>query len=237
MTKNSNRWSEKMTAPTANRMKMYPDHGIGRNRGYVDADILSVLLILSRDRRSGRNALADGVGVGYGSVRSILRILDASGLIDTYQTGSMLSPLGSRFMDSCPIALVDCTLPECSVGGVQAAAMVRGPQCNVSNGMSQRDAGIMAGGLGCTTLIVGRDGGLFMPPDTDIAAEYPDSAGNIIEAVGPSEGDVIVFGEGRDAPTALRAAVSAAMVTAAPSAMRETGPDGRIDWGSGEAVG
>ncbi len=226
-----------MMVPTSNRMKMCPDNGNGRSRGYVDTDILTVLLILGRDGRSGRDALADEIGVGYGSVRSILRILDSSGLIETYQTGSVLSSLGSRFMDSCPIALVDCTLPECSVGGVQVAAVVRGSQCNVSNGMSQRDAGIMAGGLGCTTLTAGGDGDLVMPPDTDITEAYPDSAGSIIEAVGPSEGDVILFGEAWDHSAALRAAVSAAMVTAAPSAMKGTGSPDMNEHGNGEVIG
>ena len=185
---------------------------------YMDADILSVLLVLRRDGRTGREALAKRIGVGYGSIRTILKTLYGSGLVTVYQTGSILSPLGKRFMDACPIALVDYTLPGCSVGGVQMATIVRNSADDVTNGMPQRDYGIYAGGLGCTTIVY-KDGGLFMPPDVDVNSMYPEFTEKVIGSTKLSDGDVIIFGEGSDEATALRAAVVAAMHTVTPQHM------------------
>ena len=204
-----------MTEVRHRRLKISSNDGIRNVQRYMDADILSVLLILRRDGRTGREALAEKVGVGYGSIRTILRILYASDLVDVYRTGSILSPLGKKFMDACPIVLADCTLPGCSVGGVQMATIVHNSAHDITNGMPQRDYGIYAGGLGCTTLIYD-DGKLFMPPDVDVNTMYPDSADEIIKNNRLSNGDVIIFGEGSDEPSALRAAVVAAMHTVTP---------------------
>ncbi len=181
-----------------------------KTQRYMDADLLSALMIMGRDGRCGREALAEKVGVGYGSIRSILKTLSASGLIDIYRTGSVLNATGKKFTDTCPISLADCTLPECSVGGVQAAVKVIDSAESITNGMLQRDCGIYAGGLGCTTVVY-RNGRLLMPPDTDISEMYPESAKEIIKSAKPSEGDVIIFGEGKDKSSALRAAMVAAM--------------------------
>ena len=54
---------------------------------------------------------------------------------------------------------------------------------------------------------------LMMPPDFDITTEFPEAASRIVDAVGPKDGDAVIFGEGADAPSALRAAVFAAMNT------------------------
>lgn len=147
-----------MTIATSRCLKMSDRHDIRKSRKTMDADTLSVLLVLRRDGRLGRENLADKIGIGYGSIRSILDDLSSAGLIDTYQTGSTLSPVGKRFMDACPISLADCSLPECSWGGIQAASVIRGGGRFVTNGMLQRDAGVLAGGYGCTTLIARRGG-------------------------------------------------------------------------------
>ncbi len=201
-----------MTDPEHRMLKISPRDDVRSVQRYMDADILSVLLILRRDGRTGREALAERVGVGYGSIRTILKTLYESKLVTVYQTGSILSPLGKRFMEACPIALADCTLPGCSVGGVQMATIVRDSANGITNGMPQRDYGIYAGGLGCTTLIYD-DGKLFMPPDVDVNTMYPDSAEEIIRNNDLSDGDVIILGEGSDEASALRAAVVAAMHT------------------------
>lgn len=141
-----------------------------------------------------------------------------SDLVSVFQTGSILTPLGKRFMNVCPIELTGHTLPGCSVGGVQVATIVHGSADDVTDGMSQRDYGIYAGGMGCTTLVY-RDGGLFMPPDVDVNVMYPDDAKRIADDDSLSNGDVIIFGEGPDEASALRAAVVAAMHTVTPQHM------------------
>jgi len=86
--------------------------------------------------------------------------------------------------------------------------LIRGAASKVKGGIEQRDAAIIAGATGATTLVLD-DGGLRMPGMEEPLAESVRSL--IMEELGPSPGDAIIIGSSDEPILAEMAAKSAAL--------------------------
>ena len=183
---------------------------MGPKPNFSDAEVYWAMYLMSRGKRICRKDLAEQLGVGEGTVRTIISILHEADVIDTYQTGNVLSSTGRALMSALPMEPVDVNVPNLSVGPVRQALHVRGAAGNIWDGWVQRDTGIKVGGNGCTTL-VDTDGHLIMPPSWDLDTGNPDEATAIRKVLDLREGDVLVIGSGNNVIDARRVAITVAL--------------------------
>jgi len=158
----------------------------------------------------GRQRLGEALGLGEGSVRTLVSLLRSRGLIRADERGMRLTSRGLRELEaagleSSPVSARGLSVSECDV-----AVRVRGAAGRVRDGLRQRDEAVMAGAEGATTLVV-RGGRLLMPPETDIDSSSPELAGQVRRAFQLMEGDAIVIGSARSRRAAEDGALAAAV--------------------------
>lgn len=181
----------------------------GTPQRYSDSDMFWAMYLMSGSARVGRKSICKTLGIGEGSVRSILTILTDCRLLDTYQTGSILNARGHDLFDSIPITPAEIDIPDWIPGEQCFAIVVKGVGSKVTDGMRERDAGVRVGGHGCTTIVF-RDGRPFVPPDGDLdefAPEYSEYLMSL-DIAGPE--DAIIVGSADDEATARTSATNAA---------------------------
>jgi len=177
---------------------------------FSDANVYWMLYLLSDGKRIGRKRLSEEVGIGEGSMRSIIDILREKGLISIKQTGITITDAGRTFIEEMPIRVIDVNIGSSAVGDYTQSLLVIGVSSKIHNGMQQRDAGIKAGATSCTTIVI-RDGTLLIPPDWNVDIEDPELAKHIREDLAMTEKDIIIVGGGETKLLAIEAAVSAAL--------------------------
>ena len=176
---------------------------------FTDASVYWSLYVLSDGKRMGRKRLADEAGVGEGSMRRILNTLKDNNFVDIKQTGITITKAGLAYLSELPIRVIDVDASKIVLGDYSQAVMVRGASKQIDNGLQQRDAGIRAGALGCTTLVM-RDGELILPPDWSIDKNEPEVAEHIKEVSNMVDDDIIIIGSADNKTSAINAALSAA---------------------------
>lgn len=168
------------------------------------------MLVLGRKGRIGRQRLSEALGLGEGSVRTLLSLLRSRNLVVVDEGGVRLSAKGLRELEAAGLESASVNARELSVGECDVAVRVRGVANLVRDGLRQRDEAVMAGAEGATTLIL-RGGRLVMPPKTDIDTSCPELAREVRAAFELREGDAIVIGSARSRRAAEDGALAAAV--------------------------
>ena len=176
---------------------------------FTDASVYWALYVLSDGKRVGRKRLSEMIGVGEGSMRRILNTLKERNMVLIKQTGITITKAGLDFLEQTPIRVIDLNPGSLVIGECTQAVLVKGAAEKVGNGLKQRDAGIRAGSLGCTTLVI-NDGKVMLPPDWSIDDNNPDVAKAILGMKIVDDGDAIIIGGAEDQNTAINAALTAA---------------------------
>lgn len=176
---------------------------------FTDASVYWALYVLSDGKRVGRKRLSEMIGVGEGSMRRILNTLKERNMVLIKQTGITITKAGLDFLEQTPIRVIDLNPGSLVIGECTQAVLVKGAAEKVGNGLKQRDAGIRAGSLGCTTLVI-NDGKVMLPPDWSIDDNNPDVAKAILGMKIVENGDAIIIGGADDQNTAINAALTAA---------------------------
>ena len=174
---------------------------------YSDAYIFLVLEILSRHGRMSRKALVESIGLGEGSVRSMLKVLKSWRWIDVNREGSCLTEFGRASFEGFGIKLTEFCDGKYVLGRCQQAVIVAGAADTVTNGMAQRDMAVMNGASGASVFVM-RNGRVLFPTIWDLDEKDPEAAARI-RAAGLGEGDALVVVGSDDA---LRSRVAAAAV-------------------------
>lgn len=182
----------------------------GHARSFGDVETYLLLSFIEDNGRVSRRRASEHIGIGEGSVRKIADILVRAGLIEIFQTGMSITDYGKEFMSLLPIRMVDIEPIDSVVGSKQQAVLVKGVSDRITNGMMQRDAGIRAGSLGCTTFVF-RDGRMTVPPDWDVDKESPGLSVSIVKASGMTHNDTLIVGGDDHFPDARKAALTAAI--------------------------
>jgi predicted transcriptional regulator len=174
--------------------------------------IIKALELISH-ASTGRGLLAKELGIGEGTTRTLIDRLKNEGMITTSKTGCSLTKKGKEVWKEVREALPSKTELEKSkltLSTCNVAILVKGKIGKIKLGMEQRDAAFLTGAKGATTLIM-KEGKLTMPSgDVDIAKEYPDTYGRIMDALKPKEGDAVVIGSADTRQTAEYGAIAAA---------------------------
>lgn len=173
---------------------------------FAEAHVRRALELMAKYKTIGRKRLAEELGVGEGSVRTILNQLKRRGLIRSSKGGHELTAKGRRELGKAG-EYVQVDAGTLTVGEVDIATIVRGAAAKVRRGIEQRDEAIKAGASGATVLVF-KNGKLQFPDGlSKIKREIGDA---LIEALKPREGDVIIIGTGKDKVEAEMGALAAA---------------------------
>ena len=175
---------------------------------FKDYHIWKTLYFLSRESPIGRKKLASLLGIGEGSTRTILSILQEEGSTLIRKNGVSLTPDGKKAWDRVAMALAPLNVDALTIGECNCAVLVPNAADRVKYGCEERDNAILSGATGATTLIFTK-GSLIFPGN-----EYPvdtkaDKA--IRTTFNLREGDVIIIGTAPTMAAAEEGAVSAGL--------------------------
>ena len=182
----------------------------GRPPAYTEAHALMGLEAIGTGLGIGRQQLSRELGLGEGTIRTLVGRMKALGLVETSRGGMHLTGDGEAALEALGELFWGCGLPALSitVGPINYAVLIGGAASKVKGGIEQRDAAIIAGASGATTLVLD-DQGLRMP---GMEAPLAESVRTLImEELGPSPGDAIIIGSSDDPILAEMAAKSAAL--------------------------
>ncbi len=190
-------------------MKLIDLSRYGPVHRFADYHVYKALAALSDGRRKGRKQLSQAVGIGEGSMRTIIEYLRDHELIEVKQTGISISNKGTEFFNGFPIQVGMLSKSDATLGTETVAVLVRGHKNRVKIGVEQRDAAVRAGADGATTILV-QGGELWVPPDFCLDKERPDFAAELRDIFSVRDGDVIIIGTGADYHKAEDGALAAA---------------------------
>ena len=145
-------------------------------------------------------------------MRTLIRRLKALDLIETTRGGMSLTLIGESLLNELNGVIKTADFPSMpiTVGVANFAVPIKGAAASkVKRGIEQRDAAIIAGAQGATSLVM-QDGRLRMPGmEETLDAEIESIIHERMEIV---EGDVLIIGSSNDSFLAEIGAKSAALM-------------------------
>jgi len=179
---------------------------IGPLPRFAEVHVRRALELIAKHKRIGRKQLAGEIGVGEGSMRTILNQLKKQDLITSSRGGHALTAKGKRSLGRS-LEFVQVDTGDLTVGKIDVATIVRGAAKKIKRGIEQRDEAIKVGAQGATVLVF--KGGKLQFPDRFIKVEKRNSK-TIIKTFKPREGDVIIISTADDVSSAEAGARAAA---------------------------
>jgi predicted transcriptional regulator len=168
----------------------------GRSPSFAEAHVVKALEEISLQESVGRLKLSRDLHLGEGEVRTLVRHLKNEGLIDVSESGISLSEGGKRMLSRLRALVseqMDIPSTSLTVGFFNVAVRVAGMKDSIKYGLEQRDAAIMAGAKGATTLVFTKNR-LTMPgTEEDVSKSEPSILASLSKLC-LNEGDVIIIG-------------------------------------------
>ncbi|HXG06721.1 MAG TPA: DUF4443 domain-containing protein [Nitrososphaera sp.] len=178
--------------------------------------VFVALQLIERNGKTSRNALCEGLALGEGTVKTLIKHLKMNGLVQTSNSGTKMTAKGRGICRGILEAMpAEMALPKCSIalGTFNYAVLVKGFAFAVKSGIEQRDAAIKMGATGATTLIF-KEGRFTMPATSQDSLKKEMAVRKMLSAnLRPEEDDVIVIGSAESIKTAELAAKNAALLT------------------------
>ncbi|MCK4718572.1 MAG: hypothetical protein KAT70_07880 [Thermoplasmata archaeon] len=164
---------------------------------------------MRREQPISRDRLSRELGIGEGSVRTILSRLVDEELVAIRKKGIYLTRWGVAKLANLPVTTVpssDLMMSSCNVAVLVPRAIGK-----VTDGMVQRDEAMKIGGSGATTLVYSA-GRLALPKGgVDVEQKFPEVAGCLRRVFDLEEGCVVVIGSSSDEKSAEEAALAGAL--------------------------
>lgn len=168
----------------------------GRLPSFAEAHVMKALEETSLRERVGRLKLSKDLHLGEGEARTLVKHLKNEGLIDVSKSGISLSLAGRKLLSHLRVLVSEqITVPTSSltVGPFNVAVRVNGMKDSINYGIEQRDAAMMAGAKGATTLVFTKNR-LTMPgTGEDVSKDNPNILASLSK-LNLNEGDVIIIG-------------------------------------------
>lgn len=154
-------------------------------------------LIKSRGHIS-RDLLSKELGLGEGSIRTLMRHLQMNNMIKATNAGTTMTQKGKalllELLSSIP---TEMNLPKCSIalGKFNYVVLLKQHSHAIKSGVEQRDAAIKIGAKGATTLLF-KQNKFVIPSSTnyDSLQREPKISKLLIRMLNPEEGDAIIIG-------------------------------------------
>lgn len=182
----------------------------GRIPSFTETHALKALELIGNGANIGRQQLSRELRLGEGMIRTLVNRMKGLGLLNTSRGGMTLTPRGKKLLKDINELISSTHFPETeiTVGSENYAILVRGAGEDIRKGIEQRDAAMIAGADGATTIIY--DGERLLVPGMDMVVG-PSTEGYLIENLRPNKGDVIIIGSAKDIFDAEMGAKAAAL--------------------------
>lgn len=168
----------------------------GRSPSFAGAHIIKALEDISVIGTVGRLKLSKDLHLGEGEARTLVKHLKNEGLIDVSKSGISLSASGRGLLSSLRALVsepIDVPSTPLTVGPFNVAVRVTEMKGSVKYGLEQRDAAIMAGASGATTLVFAENR-LAMPGTQEDVSKSAPSIRASLSKMDLKDGDVIIIG-------------------------------------------
>jgi predicted transcriptional regulator len=186
--------------PVLRRMvKEFEKHPKDFNIGHI------LLTLFYAEEGLSRARLQELLGLGEGSVRSIIRYMKKHELVSTSKAGSILTRKGMNIIRKIRVLvpkICRISLEYLSVGKVNYAALLRGVK--ISEILKVRDMVVRFGGTGAVFLFY-KEGRVEIPYVVEDLKSVSNRDYAKICEIDPQEGDSIIIVGGEDKSSALKA--------------------------------
>ena len=156
----------------------------------------------------GRKKLSSMLGIGEGSTRTILSMIQDLGLITIGKSGIFLTAKGVEFKKSIQMDVADIVISDLTIGDKDCAVRVPKMARNIRYGCEERDAAIKSGATGATTLVYSN--GKLIFPGSDYPVE-PEIEMKIKSIFNLKNDDVVIIGTGSSKESAEMGAIVAGL--------------------------
>lgn len=182
----------------------------GKNPAYTPAHVLIGLELIGADLGIGRQQLSRKLRLGEGTIRTMVSRLRSLELVSISRGGMNLTEKGRELLAEVESIFSVSGLPESpiTIGSENYAVLVKRASTKVRLGIEQRDAAMIVGAEGATTLVLDEKG-LRMPSMVN-ALDAPLKE-LILRKLKPVSGDVVIIGSSDDPFLAELGAKSAAL--------------------------
>ncbi len=175
--------------------------------------LIKALELTAREGPIGRGKLAKRLGTGEGATRTLMNRLKGAGLIATSKPGYLLTSRGKKIwnrLDSIFPRKVELEKSELTLSKCNVAVLIKGCGDRVKTGVEQRDAAILTGAKGATTLVF-KDRRLIQPGISEnLAQDFPAVFNQINSRLKLEDNDVVAVGSAETWEKAEYGALAAA---------------------------
>jgi len=196
--------------------KVAERHAPSRMLSFELVHVFKTMQMMDENKKIGRSLMMQELGLGEGSIKTIVKHMKMSGLVENSNAGMWLSNKGKSIYTKLHILIPkEMDIPKCSValGKFNHAVLLKDMAYNIRSGIEQRDASIKAGAVGATTLVFRNERLLLPGTGEDLMRNDQKIHSLIIEKMRPEENDVIIIGSSQSKKIAEMAAKSAALYT------------------------
>ena len=170
-------------------------HAKGPLPYFTPAHLIYAILAIGDSGPIGRKRLSAKLGVGEGTIRTILNRLKGLDAVRESRAGYTLTQKGKRFYGEIKSRItvpVEVSFPLPIEGKYKAAVVIRGAAELVKTGVEERDEAVRAGAKAALVLV--REGDeIHMPRLSNLSREQPELAKAVVESLKPENGDVIII--------------------------------------------
>lgn len=168
----------------------------GRLPSFAEVHVVKALEEIGVQETVGRMRLSKDLHFGEGVVRTLVKHLKNEGLIEVSKSGISLSATGRRLLSRLRELMskqIDVPPTSLTVGTFNVAVRVRRMKSRVKYGLEQRDAAIVAGAKGATTLVF-TENKLVMPGTEEDVSKSDPSIYATLSKLDLNEADVVIIG-------------------------------------------
>lgn len=158
---------------------------------FKEYHVWKTLMLLSDDLPKGRKKLSKTLGIGEGSTRTILTMLQDNGMIVINKNGVSLTPEGNRCWKSAYMNVKEIRVNDVTIGTSDCAVLIPGISSKVKYGCEERDCAIKAGALGATTLVCEEGKIIFPGSEYPVDSKITKELNNVFDI---KNGDVVIVG-------------------------------------------
>lgn len=172
--------------------------------------LLAIELIA--EKPIGRNKIAHELGIGEGATRTLIRRLKEEGLTSISKAGCTLTKKGLELWKEYGSIIKKTRIEknELTFAEYSFAVLVKKSGHKVRTGMEQRDAAIVAGARGATTILFKKGLLVFPAVDRNLKKDFPKASNQIARLLKPREDDTIIVVSSDDLAKAEHGALAAA---------------------------
>ncbi|MBX8631875.1 MAG: hypothetical protein J9259_05080 [Thermoplasmata archaeon YP2-bin.285] len=181
----------------------------GPERKFGPFHYFKALCVINDAGRMGRARLSAELGIGEGSMRTLLNELEEASYITRNNAGIVLTAEGKRLLSSIPVVLGVADRCAFSLDSYSSVAIVRGAAGKVTNGLTQRDEAVRNGAVGATTLVI-RKGCLLIPPLME-KVDDGELRKRIFSELRGRDGDAVIISSGKARQLAEKSAFAASL--------------------------